>query len=301
MAQDPAVFLGLDAARNRKARPNEHLARQFLDRYGVGQENYDQQDIRDVARAFTGWTVLRNQLRFFERERDDGQKTILGERGNWNSADAVRIIVRQRATAISLSRALFRWLVSETDDPGTDLLRPLVEKLSSGGDIGEVVETILRSNLFYSPAAYRQRVKSPVEFAVGMIRGLEANVATKPLGDDLARLGQNLYHPPTIRGWAGGRHWINAAAMAGRENLVTALLVPSGRYAAQVDVPALVREHGCTDVPSAGSFLLDLFLQGDVSDAPPDGLFQASGGAGFDRQVRSLAQWVVTRPEFQLA
>jgi hypothetical protein len=89
--------------------------------------------------------------------------------------------------------------------------------------------------------------------------------------------------------------------MAGRENLVNALVGPSGRYGDQLDVAALVRQHGLTDVPSAGGFLLDLFLQSDVSDAPPDGLIQASGVAGFDRHVRTLSQWVLTRPEYQLA
>ena len=303
MAEDPAVFLGLDAERNRKARPSEHLARQLLDGYGVGPDKYSDDDVRDVARAFTGWTVLRNQLRFFEREHDDGEKTILGKRGYWDAQDAVRIIARHPETSVSIARTLYRWLVSEMHDPDAALLAPLAQASQAGTNVGRMVETILRSNLFFSTMAYRQRVKSPVEYAVGILRGLEARIATARLGEDLARLGQDLYHPPTIRGWAGGPNWINTATMVGRENLANALFSAKGPYGDKLDVAAVARRYGCSGREAGAKFVLDLLLQGDIQNSPRA---QASSDESGDadqslaRQMREIAQQVVSCPEFQL-
>ena len=127
-----------------------------------------------------------------------------------------------------------------------------------------LVETVLRSNLFFSEAAYRRRIKSPVEFALGMIVGLEGLVPTSRLASDLAALGQNLGEPPTSAGWEGGTAWINPATLVGRANLASALLSEGGSYGAGLDPRKAAEAHGCGAPATAGRWLIDLLIQGDL-------------------------------------
>jgi uncharacterized protein (DUF1800 family) len=213
----------------------------------------------------------------------------------------------QPATAQSLVGKLYRWLVSETDAPGQGLIAPLAESFAKDYDVQKLVEKILRSNWFFSPAAYRQRIKSPVEFALGIVRPLEELVPTVHLGRDLAALGQNLYQPPSSQGWPGGRMWINKATVLGRANLALALLAGSGPYGDKIDPAAVARRHSFLTPPAAGRFLLDLFLQGDVEPKVAEGLLAtaaeppASAEGDASRRLRLLAHGAVTLPEFQLA
>ena len=289
IARDPAVLLSLGANANRKAMPNDALARQMLDRYTIGAGNYSDKDVRETARAMTGWFVLRLRLRYFEREHDDGAKTVLGKTGRFNDKDIVKIAAEHPAAARNLVRRLYRWFISETDEPADALVAPLAKSFAKDLDVAQLVATMLRSNLFFSPGTYRRRIKRPVEFAVGIARALEATVPTTRLATDLAALGESLYDPPTPSGWEGGRYWINRATLIGRSNLAAALLAPSGAYEGKLDPAVVARKHGYTGAKSAGEFLASLFLQA----APPRG--------GPADRTRDLAHAIVTQPEFQLA
>jgi uncharacterized protein (DUF1800 family) len=285
VARDPATLVSLGAEANRKAMPSEPMARRMLDQYTLGPGNYGDEDVHEVSRAFTGQFVLRREFRFFDREHDPGVKRVLGSEGAFGVAEIVDLLARQPATASLVVRKLYRWLISETDEPDAELLEPLVKRFAADHDIGRLVETMLRSNLFFSEIAWRRRVKSPVEFAVGIVRGLEGTVPTLPLGHALAELGQNLYSPPTVDGWIGGPCWINRATLAGRANLAVQLLAADGLYAGKLDPASLASKHGRAE---ARRFFLDLFLQTGVPAGLPD-------------DARALAQAVVTMPEFQLA
>jgi uncharacterized protein (DUF1800 family) len=278
-----------------------NLARQLLGQYGPGV-GFDEHDVQETARAFSGWFVLRGELRHFDREHDEGSKKILGQEGNWAAADAVRIIAEQPATARQVVRSLYRWLISETEEPADELLEPLAAAFHEDYDIGRVVETMLRSNLFFSPRAYRQRVKSPIEFAVGIIRPLEGSVPTLKLGDDLASLGQNLYSPPTTKGWPGGRYWLNPATVIGRSNLAASLLAQGGAYGDKLNPAAVAERHGHAKPEAAAAFFLDLFLGGDVPARVREELVKI--GAERDdnaaARVRELAQTAIALSEFQL-
>ncbi|UCF17095.1 MAG: DUF1800 domain-containing protein, partial [Phycisphaerales bacterium] len=230
ISRDPAMLLWLGAEANRKARPNDNLARALLETISLGTENCTESDIREASRAFTGWFLLRNRLRYIAREHDDGVKQILGQQGRFTSEDVLRIILDQPETSRRIVRKLYRWLISETRQPSQVLLRPLAESFATDYDVSKLVETMLRSNLFFSASAYRGRIKCPVEFALGIIKALEAMVSATQLAGDLADLGQNLCHPPTVNGWAGGRHWVDSAAIAGRDNLAWAMLRGSDPY-----------------------------------------------------------------------
>ncbi len=302
VSHDPAVLLWLGADANRKAQPNQSYPRHLFEEFTLGEGRYSEKDVAEAARAFTGWFVQRKELRFVAREHDAGAKEILGQRGNWDSKDVVRIVLEQPATARLVVGELYRWLVSETHQPPDDLIQPLAESFATDFDIGRLAGTMLRSNLFFSDAAYRQRVKGPVEFALGIIRGLDGMVPTTRLAVDLARLGQNLCHPPTVKGWKGGKDWLNDWTVLGRSNLARALLAGTGPYGDKLDPSAVAGKHGYSGAESAGRFLLDLFLQGDVEPGVAEAL-RAAAAAGGDPAdpVRRFAHGVVTLPEFQLA
>ena len=160
--------------------------------------------------------MLSNRSRFLPHEHDGGTKEVLGASGNWTEAAVVRLASGHPATARHLARLVYRGFVSEADEPPDALLGPLADAFSCDGDIGRLVETVLRSNLFFSELAYRCKIKSPVELALGMIVGLEGLIPTAPLASDLAALGQDLADPPTSAGWQGGAAWINPATLVAK-------------------------------------------------------------------------------------
>ncbi len=307
ISRDPAVLIYLGADTNRKALPNDNFARTLMENFTMGPGNYKQKDVSETARAFTGWFVLRSRLRYISREHDGNIKEVLGERDNFTGDDVIRIVLKQPATSQMLVRKLYRWLICETDQPKAAMIRPLAESFAKDYDIMKLTEMMLRSNLFFSQAAYRKRIKSPVEFALGIVQALEGVVSTTQLAEDLAGLGQNLYNPPTANGWAGGRNWIDSATLTARSNLALALLQGSGPYGDKLNPRALANRHGRTTLKSAAQILLDLFLQSDLTGDVYKTVFkmlQSSSGNGSDDEeatLRLFAHTVVTLPEFQLA
>ena len=302
--RDPAMLLLVGADANRKARPNENFAKSLLEIFTVGPGEYTEKDVHEASRAFTGWFVLRSRLRYIEREHDEGAKEIFGRKGRFKGDDVVRVVLEQPGTAQTLVRKLYRFFISETEEPDAKLVAPLAESFAKDYDILKLVGTMLRSNLFFSEAAYRRRVKSPVDFALGIIKGLEEMVSTTQLAQDLANLGQNLYSPPTVHGWTGGRHWINSSTMAGRSNLALALLRGSGPYGDKLNPWVVAQKHGASSPKSAARFLVELFVQGDAESGAYDTLLNSAQGAAGDKlqeQVRRFAHTVVTLAEFNLA
>ena len=228
IGRDPAMLIWLDSTINRKAKPNENYAREVMELFTLGRGHYTERDIKEAARAFTGWFVVRDQFEEVPRQHDDGTKSVLGQAGNWTGDDIPVILLKQPACAEFICGKLFRYFVSDTDAPSEKLLAPLAAAFrDSGYQIEKPVEMILRSNLFFDPSTVRRRVKSPVEFAIGTIRALEVlnpTVATAALAESCERMGQSLYAPPSVAGWDGGPGWINSTAMLARANLALGLL-----------------------------------------------------------------------------
>jgi len=294
---DPAMFLSLDAGTNRKAAPNEAFPRWLLQKYLGGPGRYSDADAREAARAFTGWFVIRDQLREIPREHDLGTKQILGNAGPFRPGDVVDIVLKRRETPASIVRELYRWLISETEEPKEWVIKPLADDFAGDYDLLRAVETMLRSNLFFSPQAYRRRMKSPLEFALGIVQSLEGTVSTTNLADALARLGQNLLHPPTSAGWSGGRSWINLATLAGRQKLAAAMLDPGGPFGDKLDPREVAGKHGQATPKAAARFLLELFLAGDYEP-------KSVAAPGEPDPARALGQIVVeaaSLPEYQLS
>lgn len=315
-SSDPAMLVWLDGKGSTKASPNENYAREVMELFSLGVGNFTEADVRQAARAFTGWDV-RDGAAVFDRGRfDSGVKAVLGRRGNLDAGDVARVCLEQEACAYFLCGKLFRYLVSETIAPTRALLEPLaVAYRKSDYDTQALLRTILSSNLFHCDAAYRTKVKSPVEFALGVVKGLEGTAGTSPLVDPLARLGQNLFHPPSVKGWDGGTAWLNGQTLLYRHNLALALCsTEDGRFGARCDPAALARRH---DATKGGAELVDLFLEVFLQkDVPAEGRGRLvayekssrgakvpaywSAGDAADHRVRSLCHLVLAQPEFQL-
>jgi uncharacterized protein (DUF1800 family) len=303
VARDPAVLICLGAKANRKAMPDENLARTLLKTFAVGPGHHTAEDIREAARAFSGTFVFSGKVRHIAREHDEGVKRILGQSGNFAADDVVRIALAQPATPQLLVGKLYRWLIAETERPDERLIAPLAESFARDYDVLKLVETMLRSNLFFSAAAYRRRIKCPVEFALGIIKALEGVVSTTRLAGHLTQLGQSLYRPPTVEGWPGGRHWINRATLVRRHNLAAALLHGNEPYGDKLRPWDVARKHGSNTPAAAGRFLLDLFLQGDLQPQAKEALLEtlAEPAGGPAVAMRRFAYTITTLDEFQLA
>jgi len=235
VARDPAMLRYLNNDANRKGHPNENWARELMELFTMGIGHYTEPDIRESARAWTGWT-LRDYRTFEDRRNfafkpplhDDGPKTFLGQTGNLDGTDVMRIILANPATPRWIAAKLAKFFVSPT--PDSDLVDAMAQKLvASGYEIAPVLRALFRSRAFYRPEVVHAQIKSPVEFVVGAVRHLGiADPDWLRLGFLAGAAGQRLFYPPTVKGWDGGKAWINAATVFGRANLAGALL--SGKF-----------------------------------------------------------------------
>ncbi len=227
MTHDAALLYWLDSNSNVKGRPNENYARELMELFSLGVGNYSETDIREAARAFTGWGVNGDVHEFDDTLHDAGAKSVFGQKGDWKGNDIVRIVLEQPVAARFIVKKLYRHFISETAAPPDSLVEPLAEQFrKSEYDIAALMRTILGSKHFYSGYAYRQRIKDPVEFAVGTVRALwdvkpnESRVAVEPgmIVGVLENLGQELFAPPNVKGWPGGQSWLNTATVLARHN-----------------------------------------------------------------------------------
>jgi uncharacterized protein (DUF1800 family) len=308
---DPAMLVWLDGAGSKKEKPNENLAREFLELFTLGLDHYTEADVRAVARAFTGWARQRDegfrgedQFRYDPAQFDDGIKTFLKQTGPWKPTDIVRITLAQPACAQFLCRKLYRFLVSETEEPSAEVLKPLAEELRNHRyDIGRVVGIILRSQHFYSRAAYRQRVKNPVEFSASLVRTLEvprADVSLLALAVACERQGQELFYPPNVKGWDGGRTWITSTTVLERGNWVADVVWGNPELGLKPYEPLSWAERCGVPPAEAAKALLDLLLQGDLDPGSRE-LVLRTGAGGKPDSLRKALQLMLHCPEYQLA
>jgi uncharacterized protein (DUF1800 family) len=243
MSKDPAMLVWLDSNNNIKGRPNENYAREVMELFSLGVGNYTEKDVQEAARAFTGWHTDGKVFDFNARFHDADTKTVLGQTGPWDGGDVIPILLRQPAAGRFLARKLYRFLVSETQEPPDRLLEPLAEQFrKTDYDVSAVVRTILASRHFFSEHAFRQRVKSPVEFVVGAVRAtVSGEVAPRALVGRLELMGQNLFAPPNVKGWPGGQAWLNTSSVLARQNFAQALAM--GTLWGNVSRPASTLEE----------------------------------------------------------
>ncbi|GBF07945.1 hypothetical protein DAERI_200002 [Deinococcus aerius] len=239
VARHPAMLRYLDNDQNRKGKPNENFSRELLELFTTGlgtpaQPNYTEQDVHEGARALTGWTYEggRGNKNFLEEPRfvsrpnlhDTGSKTYLGQSGNLSGEDIVRIAATRPQTAAFVSRKLHRAFVADTPDEGAVAASAETWRRTNG-NVRAVLEELLSSEVFYTRRA--AIIRSPVEFVVGAVRTLgQPRLDAKQmlnLVQTASKMGQLLLQPDTVKGWDGGREWINDSALLTRMQLAAAL------------------------------------------------------------------------------
>jgi hypothetical protein len=223
---DPAMMWWLDLRVSTARAPNENYARELMELFTLGIGNYTQQDVVEGARALTGWTLRGGKAVLVPAHHDANTKTFLGQTGNLGLDEVVKLVCAHPATGRHLAWRLWTFFVHE--HPTDADLQPLVDAYHQHDhSIGEVMRALLNAPAFFSSAAYRARVKSPVEFVVGAIRALELPVTGQGLPQLMATMGQDLFDPPNVSGWDGDKvsaNWVSTQAWMSRVNFVNALL-----------------------------------------------------------------------------
>ena len=227
VAKDPAMLTFLDAGVNVKGASNENFAREIMELFTMGVGNYTEKDIREAARAFTGWNFV--DLKFVENkdQHDDGEKTFLGKTGRFDGVEVIDIIMQQPVTADYIAGKIYRYFVRQELSP--ELQKQLGAVLrQSHYEIRPLLEKIFLSRDFYSPASVGTQIKSPVQFAISTYRklGVRHIPGVPDFNSATGALGQQLFSPPTVAGWAGGRSWITPGLLLERGNFARDILFP---------------------------------------------------------------------------
>ena len=293
ISKDPAMLRYLNNNANVKGRPNENYARELMELFTLGEGNYTESDIKEAARAFTGWTYTYDGV-FIKRPNlhDHGEKTFLGKTGNFDGDDIVEIIMSRPEHARFICEELFKFFVN--DNPSTKQINAMVWTYRVGGNrVGPVLQKLFLSKDFYSQQAMGTRVKSPVEYLVSTWKslGLKKVPQRHRLKTDLAEMGQVLLYPPTVEGWEGGRAWITSSTLLSRYNVAGRLIlgaevdpsrpslvlppamawvpVKQTEAAKHADFSASkwVKDAGARDAESAVRHLEQRFLRVPLSDA----------------------------------
>jgi uncharacterized protein (DUF1800 family) len=271
MLHDPALLVWLDAQENTKGHPNENLARELMELFTLGIGPYSEDDVKQAARALTGWKLVDDEARFVPIRHDAGTKTILGRTGACDADGLARWLLDHPATSRRLAWRLCHEFFGEgaVDDRA---IEALAEGLRAHDlDVGWGVATVLRSRRFFDKDNLGRRVSSPIEFALGAVRALEMfdpSPSTPVLADWCGRLGQDLFYPPNVGGWPGGRAWITTRSAIGRANFAAALIGgESVGLSSPFDPIALAARHGQGRNPS---FYARLLLGTDRPEVPLD-------------------------------
>jgi uncharacterized protein (DUF1800 family) len=240
IARDPAMVIYLDSAQNRKGAPNENFARELMELFTLGEGNYGEQDIKDAARAFTGWSLDRDSGRFVFRRfvHDYGSKTVLGRSGYFDGDDVLDILLAKVETAEFITRKLWREFVSA--DPDEAEVKKIASRFrDSRYDIKVALEALLVSDAFYAKENRGMLVKSPVDLVVGTLKQFDLKPGEPvPFAVAAATMGQNLFSPPNVKGWPGGEAWINTSTLLARKAFLDRLFRADDAGGSAADAPA---------------------------------------------------------------
>jgi hypothetical protein len=318
ISRQPAMMIYLDTATNVKGHPNENFSRELMELFSMGVGNYTESDVREGARAFTGYSIDRQAGTFVFRPRlhDDGAKTFLGQTGNFSGDDVIDIIMQQPATPAFVARKVWSFFVYPGPDDGT--LAPVVKAFTeSGGDMRAVMRAVFTHPEFTSGRAYRALVKSPVEYEIGAVRQLGLTPPDLEAVRWAQQMGQIPFYPPNVAGWPGGAAWMGSGSFFGRLNGVNRLLFgapaprpgqggngngqanaanpPNGQGTGQavggLDADQYLDQHKIASAGDLVDHLLTLLVDGQAAaDERATLVDYASGGRGEGASLASLSQ-----------
>lgn len=227
VVKQPAILVWLDADSNRAGHANENLARELMELFTLGIGHYAETDVQSAARALTGWTIADKAYRFNSARHDDRELTVLGHHGRMMGDELLDVLIENPATARRLTWRLSTMFFGEgaVTDSALDALAARLHDRKL--DIGSAVETMLRSQRFFADENIGTRILGPAEFIVGTLHALEQcqpPPSTVLLAEWATRMGQDLFYPPNVGGWAEGRSWLSSRAVIARANFVSALV-----------------------------------------------------------------------------
>lgn len=333
VSKEPAMLQFLNNQQNRKNAPNENFAREVMELFTLGRtdgatSNYTEADVKDAARAFTGWGFnAQGEFMFRKNVHDDGPKTIFGQSGAFVGDDVIRLLLERKQTARFITTKLYRFLVDDqaTNATAQSRISTLADRFyGTGYDITDLLSTILTADWFYEPAVVGNRIKSPVDLLAGMEHSLGLQFEQKQSLIFIQRtLGQVLLYPPNVAGWPGGRNWIDSSSLLFRMKLPdfllqaaqvtirpkedgdvnTEVLSKRGKGSMQVSADWNTFEAAFADVPTdklpdeLAAYLLQQPLGAPqraavISRLKPDSLRS--------EQIRLLTATIMALPEYQL-
>ena len=302
VSRDPAMLQYLNNNQNRKGRPNENYARELMELFTLGIGNYTETDVKEAARAFTGWASEGEEFVFRKNQHDDGVKRFFGKVGNLDGDDVIEAILRHKACAPYVAGKLFRFFAYEEPEQG--VVEGLGEILRDAKyDLRPVLKTLLRSKAFYSAKAVGTQIKSPVQLVIGTVRllGLELP-PLQPLQRALNQMGQVPFNPPNVKGWPGGQAWINSATLFARYN--TCVFLAGGNSFGGGGGPGFRARFN----PGAGGTAADMvdywvarLIQRPIDSQKRQVLIESvAGKTNLEESVRRMVQLIVSMPEYQL-
>jgi hypothetical protein len=314
VARDPAMLDYLNNQQNRKAHPNENFARELMELFTLGIGNYTETDIKQAARAFTGWAHDGDDYIFRKFDHDDGIKTFFGQKGNFNGDDVIEIILRHQACPKYIAGKLFKHFVYE--DPEQPIVDSLGEQLREGRyELRPVLRTMFSSQAFYSDRAIGAQIKQPVQLVAGTIRMLGVDMPPgRALAAALNQMGQVPLEPPNVKGWPGGRMWINTSTLFVRYNTAVWLAggggqVPMARGGKPGKMKFAMGRADTNFAPDASASeaekVVDAWIgrliQRPVEPDKKKTLIEALGDRpGDEDAVKKMVQLIVSMPEYQL-
>lgn len=220
VSRSAAMLNFLNNQQNRKSHPNENFAREVMELFTLGRSHYTEQDIKEAARAFTGWAATaKGDFVFRKGQHDAGPKTVLGQTGDFEGDDVLDILLEQKQTARFISKKIYQFFVN--DQPDMEKIEWMTERFyKSGYDIAKLMEDVFTSDGFYDEKNVGVKIKSPVELLAGIRRMLPMTIENQESLILLQRLlGQQLFYPPNVAGWPGGKTWIDSSTLMMRMRL----------------------------------------------------------------------------------
>ncbi len=313
VSKDPAMIVWLDNQQNRKGKPNENYAREIMELFTIGIGNYTESDIKEAAKAFTGWQTRPDGYFFNKNQHDFGQKTFLGVSGNLNGDDVVSILVKHPQTGHFLARKLITFFAFDNPDKG------FVERVAKAYRenkycLGPMLKAIFSDKSFLSDRAYHAKIKSPAELVVGSLKTLQIENLDNDLPQMMGAMGQDLFHPPSVKGWDGGEAWISSDTMMERFNFAARIAATRlDELTTRLTPSQLVQRLGLKNALQLVNYFVDLLVDGDVpaavkgrlveyvsSDLEGKKVNMIEDDRTLDAKLRGLVHLIMTLPTYQL-
>lgn len=313
MTKDPAMILWLDNQQNKKGEPNENYAREVMELFSLGIGNYTEKDIKESARAFTGWQTHPDGFFFNAKAHDYDSKTFLGQTGTFNGDDIIAIIVEQDAVGKFLAKKLCKYFAA--DEPTQAILADVASAYKPRGDNIKQMLHVLFSHDDFKKNAYHAKIKSPAEFVIGSLKILQVSQLDNDCATLMSRMGQNLFEPPNVKGWDGGLAWIATDTMMERFNFTSRLTQQKfDALEGYMKPSVLIQNQGLSTPDETVNYFLNLLVDNDVAPSTePDLLtYFTTDSSGkpinpfqndklLDSKLRGLVHLIMTLPTYQFA